>query len=199
MAKSNKVSLTTFVDFVSKSGTPKITVVRRFKHGDAYRPALDFYKPVRDAIVDVHEHARPNKALDEIVTGLKDPRKLASFTAVVRGHKKWRTEASAAPPSKSSSTTSARAPWAGHRRSRTSGSHASRITGSRRGGCSGTRGWISSRGRRREGENGPTAVQRPDDAAPPSPRRPSSMPSVPPPDPVAAARAGFGHLVARTM
>lgn len=89
MAKSNKVSLTTFVDFVSKSGTPKITVVRRFKHGDAYRPAFDFYKPVRDAIVDVHEHAKPKKALDASVADLKDPRKLASFTAVVRGHKKF--------------------------------------------------------------------------------------------------------------
>ncbi len=50
MAKPNRVSLTTFVDFVSKSGTPKITVVRRFKRGDAYRPAFDFYKPVRDAM-----------------------------------------------------------------------------------------------------------------------------------------------------
>ncbi len=89
MAKSNKVSLTTFVDFVSKSGTPKITVVRRFKHGPAYRPAFDFYKPVRDAIVDVHEHDQPKKALDAIVAGLKDPRKLAAFTAVVRGHKKF--------------------------------------------------------------------------------------------------------------
>jgi hypothetical protein len=89
MASANRVSLTTFVDFVSKSGTPKITVVRRFKHGDAYRPAFDFYKPVRDAIVDVHEHAKPKKALDALVAGLKDPRKLASFTAVVRGHKKF--------------------------------------------------------------------------------------------------------------
>lgn len=89
MARPNRVSLTTFVDFVSKSGTPKITVVRRFKRGDAYRPAFDFYKPVRDAIVDVHEHGNPRKALDAIVAGLKDPRKLASFTAVVRGHKKF--------------------------------------------------------------------------------------------------------------
>jgi len=89
MAKSNKVSLTTFVDFVSKSGTPKITVVRRFKHGAAYRPAFDFYKAVRDAIVDVHEHDKPKRALDAIVAGLTDPRKLAAFTAVVRGHRKF--------------------------------------------------------------------------------------------------------------
>src|SRR6266511_3821398 len=89
MAKSNRISLTTFVDFVSKSGTPKITVVRRFKRGAAYRPTFDFYKPVRDAIVDVHEHGKRRKALDAIVAGLQDPRKLAAFTAVVRGHKKF--------------------------------------------------------------------------------------------------------------
>jgi hypothetical protein len=89
MAAPRKVSLTTFVDFVSKSGTPKITVVRRFKHGDAYRPAFDFYKPVRDAIVDVHAHAKPTKALDGVVSTVADPRKLASFTAVVRGHKRF--------------------------------------------------------------------------------------------------------------
>jgi hypothetical protein len=89
MAKSNKVSLTTFVDFVSKSGTPKITVVKHFKRGDAYHPAFDFYKPVRDAIVDLHAHGKPKKALDEVVAGLKDPRKIAPYTAVVRGHKKF--------------------------------------------------------------------------------------------------------------
>ncbi len=89
MPASRKVSLTTFVDFVSKSGTPKITVVRRFKHGDAYRPAFDFYKPVRDAIVDVHARAKPGKALDGAVAAVADPRKLASFAAVVRGHKRF--------------------------------------------------------------------------------------------------------------
>jgi len=39
--------------------------------------------------VDVHEHDKPKKALDAIVAGLTDPRKLAAFTAVVRGHRKF--------------------------------------------------------------------------------------------------------------
>jgi hypothetical protein len=89
MARSSKVSLTTFVDFVSKSGTPKITVVRHFKRGAGYQPAFDFYKPVRDAIVDVHSHGKPRKALDAVVVALRDPRKLEPFTAVVRGHQKF--------------------------------------------------------------------------------------------------------------
>jgi hypothetical protein len=83
------VSLTTFVDFVSKSGTPKITVVKRFKRGDTYRPAFDFYKPVRDAIVDAHAHGKPAKALDRVVAALKDPRCAGPYVAVVRGHRKF--------------------------------------------------------------------------------------------------------------
>jgi hypothetical protein len=89
MPKPNVVSLTTFVDFVSKSGTPKITVVRHFKHGAAYRPAFDFYKPLRDAIVQIHAHGKPRKTLDDLVAGLADPRKMEAYAAVVRGYKKF--------------------------------------------------------------------------------------------------------------
>jgi hypothetical protein len=85
----NKVSLTTFVDFVSKSGTPKITVVRRFKRGEPYRPAFDFYKPVREAIVGVHKRGRPGKTLDALLEGATDLRKLEPYRAVVRGHRKF--------------------------------------------------------------------------------------------------------------
>jgi hypothetical protein len=89
MPQANTVSLTTFVDFVSKSGTPKITVVRRFKHGAAYRPAFDFYKPLRDAIVQVHAQGKPKKTLDDLVAALADPRKVEAYAAVVRGHKRF--------------------------------------------------------------------------------------------------------------
>lgn len=100
MAKVKKVSLTTFVDFVLKSGMPKITVVRQFKNGDPYQPAFDFYKAVREAIVDVHENAKPKKALDAVLVGL-DPKKVQQYTAVITGHKKFigkKTMAWFAPP-----------------------------------------------------------------------------------------------------
>jgi hypothetical protein len=87
--RSSKVSLTTFVDFVSKSGTPKITVVKRFKRGEAYRPAFDFYKTVREAIVGVHKHGRPGRTLDALLEGPIDPRKLEPYRAVVRGHRRF--------------------------------------------------------------------------------------------------------------
>jgi hypothetical protein len=85
----NKLTLTTFVDFVSKSGPPKITVVRHFKRGSAYHPAFDFYKGARDAIVGFHRHARPKKALDAMVTELRDPKKAGAYAAIARGHRKF--------------------------------------------------------------------------------------------------------------
>ena len=45
-----QISLTEFVDFVAKSGTPKLTVVRTVKdrHAVGYDPKTDFDKPLRD-------------------------------------------------------------------------------------------------------------------------------------------------------
>jgi hypothetical protein len=43
-----RVSLTDFVDIVSKSGTPKATKVAQVKKRGRYEPAVDFYKPLRE-------------------------------------------------------------------------------------------------------------------------------------------------------
>ena len=47
MSKPTKISLTSFIDFVTKAGTPKMTVVKNIKQGD-YAPAMDFYRPLRE-------------------------------------------------------------------------------------------------------------------------------------------------------
>jgi hypothetical protein len=49
--------LTSLVDIVSKSGTPKATAVRTVKAqlAEPYDPATDFYKVLRDAIVEAHQ------------------------------------------------------------------------------------------------------------------------------------------------
>jgi hypothetical protein len=85
---NQKVSMTTFMDFVSKAGTTKVTVVKNFKNGD-YSPATDFYKAVREAIVDVHATGKPKATLDLVLSGIKDPKKVAHYPAIVAGHKKF--------------------------------------------------------------------------------------------------------------
>ena len=47
-----QISLTDFVDIVSTSGTPKATKVKQVKYRPAYNPAIDFYKRIRDDIVE---------------------------------------------------------------------------------------------------------------------------------------------------
>lgn len=52
-----EITLTDFVDFVSKAGTPKLTVVKKVKkhHIDGYDPQTDFYRAIRKGIVDMHK------------------------------------------------------------------------------------------------------------------------------------------------
>lgn len=84
------ISLTDFVDFVIKSGSPKLTKVREVKGRDDYHPAFDFWKPLRDGIVAFHESGTTNKkSLDDIVADLKDKKKVVRYRDCVKGYKKF--------------------------------------------------------------------------------------------------------------
>lgn len=86
-----EITLTSFVDFVSKSGTPKLTVVRRtlkqFEEG--YGPEKDFYKRIREAIVDMHRSGKPLSEVSNILPGLTDKKKMANYPKLFQGYKKW--------------------------------------------------------------------------------------------------------------
>lgn len=88
MPKLEKVPLTTFVDFVLRSGTPKVTVVKNHKKRPPYDPATDFYKLLREAIVRFHQKNEPKKALDAFVATCH-PKKQANYVAAVTGYKKF--------------------------------------------------------------------------------------------------------------
>jgi hypothetical protein len=51
-----EIPLTTFIDFVLKSGTPRLTAVRNAKkdRDEGYGPFKDFYRAMREAIVEYH-------------------------------------------------------------------------------------------------------------------------------------------------
>jgi len=80
------VSLTTFVDFVSKSGTPKATVVRAYKNRNSYSVASDYYKHIRDTIITFHKTGSP--PLANLAAG-SAKHKVDNYKAVAKGHKKW--------------------------------------------------------------------------------------------------------------
>ena len=84
-----EISLTDFVDFVSKAGSSKQTKVKQIKERKKYHPATDFYKSLREKIIQVHEESLDKKALDEFLRDLSDQKKLGNYKEAVKGYKKF--------------------------------------------------------------------------------------------------------------
>ena len=50
-----KISLTEFVDVIIKAGTEKLTKVRNIKNKPEYDPRFDFYRPLRNYLIEYHK------------------------------------------------------------------------------------------------------------------------------------------------
>lgn len=83
--------MTTFIDFVLKSGTPRLTVLRKAKaeYAQQYSPAKDFYKLLRQSIVEMHLNKMSIIGLDTLLGGLNDQRKVRPYRECIAGYKKW--------------------------------------------------------------------------------------------------------------
>ena len=84
----DRISLSYFVDFVLKAGTPKLTGVREFKENkdDIY---ADFYKPVREAILDLHRTSASPDCLDAFLAAQTDERRKRIYPPIVEGYRKF--------------------------------------------------------------------------------------------------------------
>lgn len=84
------LSLTDFVDFAISSGTPKLTKVRQIKNRpEDYHPARDFYKKIREAVIEFHETGKTDKRLfDKILKGLHQ-NKIKHYSECIKGYKKF--------------------------------------------------------------------------------------------------------------
>jgi hypothetical protein len=84
------ISLTDFVDFVSKSGSPKLTHVEQVKWRLPYDPMTDFWRRLRETIVDWHRRNKTAKAdLDIAIQGLTHQPKIKAYPAALAGYKKF--------------------------------------------------------------------------------------------------------------
>lgn len=83
----DKISMTYFVDFVLKAGIPKLTEVREFKErkDELY---TDFYRQVREAIVDMHKTGKPPEVLDAFLEAQRDDRRRRIYPHIVSGYRK---------------------------------------------------------------------------------------------------------------
>ena len=86
-----EISLTEFVDFVIKSGTPKLTEVRKIKrqHAEGYHPSRDYWRKLRDGIVEYHQQERDGKFLDALHRGIPDQNKRNNYPVLVKAYKKF--------------------------------------------------------------------------------------------------------------
>lgn len=85
------ISLTEFVDFAIKAGTPKLTHVKKVKkeHIRGYHPTRDYYRKLRDGIVEMHRDGMPKSVLDGLVKGIADQNKTVNYPLLAAGYKKF--------------------------------------------------------------------------------------------------------------
>lgn len=85
---SAEVTLTTFMDFVVASGTKKITCVRDAKkqYDRGYDPRFDFYRPLREGIIEMHKKGREPSSLSNVLANLTDQKKISSYPKCIDGY-----------------------------------------------------------------------------------------------------------------
>ncbi len=80
-----EISLTDFVDFVIKAGSPKLTKVREIANRPRYSPVFDFWKTLREHLADFH---RGRVHLDAPLEALH-PKKRHPYDAAFVGYRKF--------------------------------------------------------------------------------------------------------------
>jgi len=84
----DKISMTYFVDFVLKAGTPRLTSVKEIK-ANRDESFADFYRPLREAILDHLRSGLPPTSLDDFLRSLEDERRKRIYPVIVRGYQKF--------------------------------------------------------------------------------------------------------------
>ncbi|EYF06924.1 hypothetical protein [Chondromyces apiculatus] len=83
----DKISMTYFVDFVLKAGTPKLTGVREIKERKD-ELFTDFYRQVREAIVAMHRGNKSDRVLDDFLAAQTDERRRRIYPGIIAGYRK---------------------------------------------------------------------------------------------------------------
>lgn len=89
MAERIEISLTDFIGFVNKMGNAKLNHVKSIKDRPEYEPYMDFYKPLREAILKLHKKNQKKEVLDTVLEGLTDDKKKRCYPDLIDGYKKF--------------------------------------------------------------------------------------------------------------
>ncbi|MBL8854469.1 MAG: hypothetical protein JNK57_10925 [Planctomycetaceae bacterium] len=87
-----EISLTRFLDFTLKSGTPKVTSLQTTKLQSLkqYDPVVDYYKQIRDAIVNHHRKGTPYSQVEAIANSVQNKSKRDNYPLIAAGYKTFR-------------------------------------------------------------------------------------------------------------
>lgn len=85
-----EIPLTSFTDFVLKSGSPKMTSAKKIKSqlDEVYDPVGDYYKRFREALQELHQNSLPKGDLLKIIGELPS-NKVINYSTMVDGYKKF--------------------------------------------------------------------------------------------------------------
>jgi hypothetical protein len=84
----DQISLTYFVDFILASGTPKLRGVRDYKERKDDL-ASDFYRPIREAIVNMHRNGSSVSTLDDVRRNETDETRKKHYPLVIAGYRSF--------------------------------------------------------------------------------------------------------------
>lgn len=82
----DRISLTYFVDFILASGTPKLRGVRDYKERKDDL-CSDFYRPIREAVVNMHRQGLSASTLDDVCRNETDETRKKHYGRVVAGYR----------------------------------------------------------------------------------------------------------------
>lgn len=83
------VSLTDFIDFIYKPGVSKFRKVNEIYSREPYQPAFDFWRPLREGIINYHIHGKNKNDLDQIQDGLTDANKIRLYPKLIKNYKSF--------------------------------------------------------------------------------------------------------------
>ncbi len=84
-----RITLTDLIEVLTKSGSPKATKVAQIKNRHAYDPATDFYKALREGLIQLHKTGGAKTDLPKLHKGLTDPKKIINYPLMISGYRKW--------------------------------------------------------------------------------------------------------------
>lgn len=89
MVEKIEISLTDFVGFVNKMGNAKLNHVKTIKERPEYEPYMDFYKAIREAIINLHKKKQKKEVLDDVLRYLTHENKMKCYPDIVTEYKKF--------------------------------------------------------------------------------------------------------------